>query len=92
MFRIAALVEKATMHPRMQSLNPPFEHFRKCGETGNLPHRDFFFSQQLRGAAGRDDVHALVFKRARERRDAGLIGNGDEGAGDFHEFDEAMKS
>ena len=61
------------------------EHFRKSSETGNLAHGNFFLAQQFRGAAGGNDIDALSLKRAGERRDAGLVGNGDERAGDFHQ-------
>ena len=69
----------------MQSFHPPFQHFGKSGETRNVAHRNFFLPQQVRRAAGGNDIDALPLQRARKRGDAGFVGNGNECAGDFHE-------
>ena len=83
-FRIAALVKQAAMHARMQSFHATFENFWKRGETGNLPHRHVFFAQKFSSPASRNNIDALPFKGASKLRDTGLIGDGDEGTGDFH--------
>src|SRR4029453_5467324 len=56
-FRVAALVEKAAMHARMQSFYTAIEHFRKCGETRYLAYGNFVFLQQDRSSACGNDVY-----------------------------------
>ena len=82
-FRVAAFVEKPAMHAGMQSFHPAIEHFRKCGETRNLAHWNFFLPQQVRCSAGGNDVYALAFQRASKRSDTGFVRNGNESAGGF---------
>ena len=83
-FRVAALVEKTAMHAGMQSFYTAIEHFRKCGETRDLAHGNFFFPQQDRCSACGNDVYALAFQRTSKRSDAGLVRNGNECAANFH--------
>jgi hypothetical protein len=72
------------MHAWMQCFNAPLEHFGEGGEARDFPHRNFLFAQQFRGASSGNDIDALPLERARERRDARLVGDRNESAGDFH--------
>src|SRR6266540_7124490 len=73
------------MHARMQRFYTAIEHFRKCRETRDLAHRNFFFFQQDRCSACGNDVYALSFQRASKCCDPGFVRHGNESATDFHE-------
>src|SRR5206468_1830349 len=78
---IPPLIEQTAMDARMQSFYTSFQHFRKTGKVGNLPHRYLFFSQQFRRSTGGNNIDALFFESARKFGDAGFLGNGNKGAG-----------
>ena len=92
MLRIASLVEQPTVNAGMQSFHSPFQHLGKSRKTGYVPDRDLFLTQQFRRSTGRNNVDTLLVERAREVGNAALVGNGKEGAGDFHGNAEAIKS
>ena len=84
MLRVAALVEKPSVHAWMQSLNSSVEHFWKCGEARDLAHGNLLLPQQVRCSTSGNDVHALTLEDARERSHAGFVGNRNQSASDFH--------
>ena len=70
--------QQAAMHLGMQGLDTAIEHFGKTGERGHLGHRQAALGQQLGGAARRDQFDAQRMQRAREFKDAGFVGDGEE--------------
>jgi len=70
--------EQAAVDGRVQRLDAAVEHFRKAGVLGNLGHREARVREQLRGAAGRQQLHAEPCQLARELDDAGLVGDGNQ--------------
>lgn len=68
------------MDCRMQRLDAPVHDFREAGDFGHVLHRNAFCGNRLGGAAGREDFDALRMKRLGEIDQAGLVGNGKEGA------------
>src|SRR5262249_20467250 len=83
-FSVSAFVEKSPVHARMQSFYAAIEHFRKCGETRDLAHWNFFFPQQDRCSACGNDIYALAFQRPGKGSDAAFVRNGNESAANFH--------
>ncbi len=84
MFSVAAFVEQSAVHARMQSFDPPFQDFRERGEARNFSDWNFFLSQQIRRASGGNNIDSLPLERARQFSNAGLVGDGNESAGDLH--------
>ena len=84
-FGISAFVEEAAMNAWMQRFHATLQDLRKIREVRNLAHGNFFFPQQLGGAAGGNDIDAAAFERSCEHGDAFLVGNGNERARDFHD-------
>jgi len=74
--RVAPFVKQPAMYSRMQSLDPTVKNFGKRSEFGNLAHRNFFFSQEIRRSPCGNDVYALPLERARERSHVSFVGNG----------------
>ena len=77
--------EQAAMHLGMQRLHAAVHHLGKAGELGDVEHGEAGIGQRLAGAAGRDELDAVLGERAGEIDQAGLVGDGDEGAGDAAE-------
>src|SRR5262249_28592707 len=82
---VSAQVKEAAVHFRVKRLHPAVEDFREAGEVRDLDRLDFFVAQKFERAAGGNDLDALFLELARELDYAGLVGNGEEGALDFHE-------
>ena len=65
--------EDAPVHLRVQRLDTPVQHFREAGVIGNFGYGEPGFVQQLRGAAGGQELHAVGRESAGEIGKAGLI-------------------
>ena len=71
--------EQATVNFRVQRLDAAIEHFRKTGVVGHFGHGQTGVSQQFGGAAGGQQRDAQRVQRLGEFKDAGLVGNGNQG-------------
>src|SRR5690606_34321866 len=65
--------EDATMDLRMQRLHPAVHHFREAGVISDFDGIDGIVTQQLVGAAGGQDFHALGTELLGEVDDTGLV-------------------
>ena len=81
MFGVVADREQAAMDLRVQRLHPAVHHFGKAGELGDVVDRQAGRRDRLRGAAGGDELDAVAGQRVGELDQAGLVGNGQQGAG-----------
>ena len=70
--------EQAAVDRRVQRLDAAVEHLREAGVLGDLGHRQAGAGEQLRGAAGREQLDAERRQLARELDDAGLVGDGNQ--------------
>ena len=70
--------EQAAVDRRVQRLDAAVEHLRKAGVLGDLGDGEAGAGEQLRGAAGREQLDAERCQLARELDDAGLVGDGDQ--------------
>ena len=77
--------EQSAMHLGMQGLHATIHHFGKAGKVGDITHRQARISECLAGAAGGDQLDAMANQGTGEVDEAGLVGNGDEGARDAAE-------
>ena len=77
--------EQAAVHLGMQRLDTAVHHFRKAGEIGYVDDLEAGIGQRLARAAGRDEFDAALGQRACEVDQAGLVGNGNQRAGDAAE-------
>jgi hypothetical protein len=73
--------EQTAVHRRMERLDAPVEHFRKVRDGADIGAREASVTNRLRGAASGDQLPAELVQRAGEIDEAGLIGNGEQGAG-----------
>ncbi len=74
----AAPAEQAAVHPGMQRLDAPVHDLREPGVAGYVAHRQACLAQQLRRAAGGQQLDARPVERAGEFRHAGLVGHADQ--------------
>ena len=81
--RIAAKKKQAAVDFWMQCLHAAVEHFRKTGIIAQFDDRQAGLTQDLGGAAGRNQFHPGRRQRLRERNEPGLVKNRDEGALDL---------
>ena len=81
-FGIGADRQQPAVHLRMQRLHPSVHHFRKAGELGNVGDGKPGVIQRLGGAAGGNELDAVVGKLIGEFDQAGLVGDRQQGAGD----------
>ncbi len=65
---------------RVQRLDPAVEHFRESGHVAHVAHREAGVAQRAGRAAGGDEVPAEGGEALGELDQAGLIGNGEQGA------------
>ena len=70
------------MDPGMQGLDPPIHDLGKAGMGRDLRHREPGFGEGAGRAAGGEQRHALADEKAGEIHQPGLVGNGDQRAGD----------
>ena len=68
------------MHFGVQSFHTAVEHFGKACNFGHFGHRQALFSQELGGAARRDEAHAQGVQVTREFDDAGFVRDRDKGS------------
>src|SRR5262245_43785889 len=66
MVRVAAHGEQPAVNARMQRLDPPVQHLGALRDLGDVRGGDPRLTQGLRGAAGRDDLDALLAQGAGE--------------------------
>ena len=78
----AAAAKDAAVDFRVQGLHPAVHHFCEAGVVGHFDRGYAVVLQQLEGAAGGEDFHAEVYQFAGELKDAGLVGDADQGAAD----------
>ena len=76
----AGAAEQAAVHDRVQRLHPAVHHFREAGGLADVLHREPGLAQGLRGAAGREQFHAVRGQRAGEVDQSGLVGHGQQRA------------
>ena len=81
MFLVVADREQAAMHLGMQRLDPAVHHLGKTGELRDVLDRQPGRRDRLRGAAGGDELDAMAGQRLGKFDQAGLVGNGQQGAG-----------
>ena len=81
MLGVVADRQQAAVHQGMQRLDPAIHHFGKAGDVGDVAHRQPGIGQRLTGAAGGDQFHALLRQRAGELDQPGLVGHGQQSAG-----------
>ena len=82
--RIIAAEEQPSVDGRMQCLDPPIEHLREPRVLGDVFHRDPRLAQRRRSPARRKDFRTARRKATGEFDDTGLVGDGKQGATDFH--------
>ena len=76
--------QDAAVNLRVQRLHPAVEHLGKAGVVGHLGDRQARLGQQLRGAAGGQQLHAERVQRAGEVDDAGLVRDRQQSREWFH--------
>jgi hypothetical protein len=81
--RVVAPRQQAAVDLRVQRLDAAVEHLGEAGVRRDLGDGDAFPGQQLRGAAGGENLDAERGERPGEVNDAGLFGDADEGPLDF---------
>ena len=64
------------MHLRVQRLDAAVHHLGKAGEVGDVADLEPGRGDRLRGAAGGDQLDAVLCERPGELDQAGLVGNG----------------
>ena len=74
-FRVAAYRQDAAVDLRVQGLHPAVHHFRGPGHVAHIGAGHAGLLQHLHGAAGGDDLHAVVVQEIAQLHDAGLIRN-----------------
>ena len=80
--RVVTHAEQTAMNQRMQRLHAPVHDLGKAGDITDIAHRDPRFAQQLRAAAGGDDLRAGPGERAGEVGGACFVRHGDQGTAD----------
>ena len=76
--------QNAGVDHRVKRLDTAVEHLGEPGDVGDVAHGDSVVPQELRGAAGRDDLDPQSTEGAGELDHAGLVVDGDEDAADLH--------
>ena len=85
MLGILADGEQAAVHLGVQGFHAAVHHFRKAGEIGDVDDLQAGVGQRFACAAGGDELDAAFRQRACEVDQAGLVGNGNQRAGDAAE-------
>jgi hypothetical protein len=81
--RQVATGQDAAMHLRVQGLDAAVEHFREAGVVADLGHGQPGIAQHFGGAAGGQKVDSLSGKALGEFENARLVGDGNQGLGDW---------
>ena len=81
MFLVVADREQAAMHLGVQRLDPAVHHFGKARQLRDVLDLQPGRRDRLRGAARGDELDAMSCKRLGKFDQAGLVGNGQQGAG-----------
>ncbi|MPL60780.1 hypothetical protein SDC9_06342 [bioreactor metagenome] len=79
---VVAQRQQAAVHLRVQRLHPAVHHLGKARHLGHIAHAQPGLAQRLGGAAGRQQLDAAGGKRAGKVDQPGLVGDGDQGAGE----------
>ncbi len=78
-------VSEVRQHPavdaRMERLDTAVEHLRRTGDLGHVGDRQSGLAQGPCGATGGDQLEAAIDEAARELREAGLVGDGEQRPG-----------
>ena len=72
--------EDAAVHGRVQRDDAVAEHLREAGQLLERDHGDAFLDEELRGAAACEQLEVEPVQLLRERDDAGLVEDREEGA------------
>ena len=83
MLRQVAAAEDAAVDLRDQGFDAAVEDFREAGVLGDFLHGDRGFAQRAGRAAGGQDFHPVRRQCLGEREQPGLVGDRDQGAGDW---------
>ena len=78
----AGAAEQATVHFGVQGLDAAVHDLREAGDRRDVGDGETGLAQGLRRAAGGEQDHALRRERLRQRQQAGLVGNGQQGPAD----------
>ena len=81
--RVVAQRQQAAVDRRVQRLDPAVQHLGKAGQRGDVAHRQAGLAQRRARAAGRDQLDAAGGQPRGERDQAGLVGDGQQGAGNL---------
>ena len=73
--RVAANVEQASMHARVQRLHSAIEHLRKTGQFADVLDRQTGLAQRLCRPAGRNQLNPKTFERPRKFDEPAFVGN-----------------
>ena len=83
---IVADGEQPAMDLGVQRLDPAVHHFGKAGEIGDVEHGQAGVRQRSARSAGRDQLDSVLRQRPSEVHQTGLVGNGEQGAGNATEM------
>ena len=70
--------EQAAVNLRMKSFHPPAHDLGEACMLGDFFDRDAVLHQELRGAAGREQLDAALLQCARELDNSSFIGNAEQ--------------
>ena len=82
MLRVGAHAQKPAVDRRMQGLHPTVHQLGKAGQVRHVLDGEARLGERPAGAAGGDEGDAALGERPGEVDEAGLVGHGQEGAGD----------
>ena len=86
---VVTQMEQAAVDARMERLDAARKNLGKPGKIRQVAHGDASVAQGPGGATGGEDFHThFLRQRTGKGQQAGLVGEGDQGAGDFHGKDE----
>src|SRR4051812_27305111 len=82
---VGAVEEDGAEDAGRQRLDAAAEDFGGAGPRRDRRYFDVVVGEVLGRSAGGEDLHVLRTQRAGEVDDAGLVGDGEDGAGDGHD-------
>ena len=85
MLGIVTQMQKAAVDLRVKGLHAAVHHLGESRKIGDLLHRDAGGGDRLGGASGGEEFDTEFMEAAGEVDEAGLVGDREEGALDFHE-------